>query len=154
VIGTSTGGPQALARRLDDKSKLTVVEAETGMAMEPGLVILAKGGQHLRLVRQGNKVTAAVDRHPLESIYHPSVNELFTSAAVAYGAGALGVVMTGMGDDGLIGTRAMVERGGRVLTESEGSCVVYGMPRAVKDAGLSTSEARLEDMADEITRRL
>ncbi|MEY4581417.1 MAG: hypothetical protein RL701_6120, partial [Pseudomonadota bacterium] len=86
--------------------------------------------------------------------HKPSVDVLFESAAARIGAGVLGVVLTGMGNDGLRGSRAIVAAGGRVVTEAEGSCVVYGMPGVVKDAGLSHAEARLEDMAQLIVSLL
>ncbi len=183
VVGTSTGGPQALsrlvtalpanfpvpilialhipaeytaalARRLDDKSTLSVVEAQSGTVLAPGLAILARGGLHLRAARQGGAIVADVSEHPLSSLYRPSVDVLFTSAAEIYGAGTLAVVLTGMGDDGLLGARDIVRAGGRVITEAEASCVVYGMPRSVKEDGISIAEARIEDMAERITQHL
>lgn len=183
AIGTSTGGPQALsrlladlpdhfpvpvvialhipgeytealARRLGLRSPLTVVEAHDGVVLAPGLAVLAKGGMHLRLERQGGAVVGRVEHEPASSIYHPSVDVLLGSAAQVYGRGALGVVLTGMGDDGTRGARAIVAAGGRVFTEAEGSCVVYGMPRVVKEAGLSSGEARIEAMGAALVRWL
>lgn len=183
VIGTSTGGPQALtrllsslpsdfpvpiaiglhipgdytaalAKRLDQECPLSVVEATEGLELRAGLVVLAKGGCHLTLKRRGGAVFTHVGWEPAESLYFPSIDLLFQSAAAAYGSAILAVVLTGMGDDGLIGARAVVEAGGRVLTEAESSCAVYGMPRVVREAGLSMGEACLERMADEIVRRL
>jgi two-component system chemotaxis response regulator CheB len=183
VVGTSTGGPQALtrllallpgnfpipvaialhipaeytealARRLSDGSALRVVEASDGLELQPGLVVLAKGGQDLQLERQGERTLARLTRHSGSSLYVPSVDLLFQSAARAWGAATLGVVLTGMGDDGLEGARAIVTGGGEVLTEAESTSVIYGMPRCVREAGLSVGEARLEDMAAAIIRRL
>lgn len=183
VIGTSTGGPQALtrllsglpadfpvpiaaalhipaeytaalARRLDDASALTVVEAADGLRLLPGMAVLAQGGAHLKLVSDGEALIARVGPEPRSAPFSPSVDQLFTSAAQARGSATLGVVLTGMGDDGLVGSRAIVAAGGRVLSESEETCVVYGMPKAVKEAGLSAGEARIEAMAEEIVRRL
>jgi len=183
VVGTSTGGPQALtrlvallpgnfpipiaialhipaeytealARRLSDGSALRVVEASDGLELQPGLVVLAKGGQDLQLERQGERTLARLTRHSGSSLYVPSVDLLFQSAARAWGAATLGVVLTGMGDDGLEGARAIVTGGGEVLTEAESTSVIYGMPRCVREAGLSAGEARLEDMAAAIIRRL
>lgn len=183
AIGTSTGGPQALsrvladlpdpfpvpvvialhipgeytealARRLGVRSKLTVVEAHDGVVLTPGLAVLAKGGRHLRLERRGTQVVGRVELEPAASLYHPSVDVLLGSAAAVYGRGVLAAVLTGMGDDGLIGARAISAAGGRVVTEAESSCVVYGMPRVVKEAGLSTGEARIEALGAALGRWL
>ena len=183
VVGTSTGGPQALtrllallpvnfpipvaialhipaeytealARRLGEGCALRVVEAHDGLELAPGLVLLAKGGQDLQLVRQGERTLARLTRHSGSALYVPSVDLLFQSAARAWGAATLGVVLTGMGDDGLEGSRAIVAAGGEVLTEAESTSVIYGMPRCVREAGLSVGQTRLEDMAAAIVRRL
>jgi two-component system chemotaxis response regulator CheB len=121
--------------------------------MKPGMVVIAKGGMHLTLAREGADLVTRLSARP-ESVYVPSVDLLFASAARAAGNKVLGVVLTGMGDDGSKGARAIVDAGGRVLTESESSCVVYGMPRAVRDAGCSAGEARIDEMAHAIVRRL
>ncbi len=183
VIGTSTGGPQALtrliaalphdlpcavavalhipagytealARRLNDSCAVRVFEASEGADLSPGSVAIARGGIHLRVRARGGSMTTHLDPHPTTAPYCPSVNVLFESAAGALGPAVLGVVLTGMGDDGLEGARAIKGAGGRTLTESESSCVVYGMPRAVTEAGLSAGEAPLEDMANTILRHL
>jgi len=183
LIGTSTGGPQALTRllkslpanfpaplvlvlhippgytgplaeRLNAECAIDVAEAYEGLALRPGLAILARAGMHLRVAGSGNALTVLLDSEPHESTHRPSVNVLFESAARVLGKRALGVVLTGMGDDGLIGARAIVEAGGQVLTEAESSCVVYGMPRVVTEAGLSAAEVPLERMLAEIDLRL
>jgi two-component system chemotaxis response regulator CheB len=183
VIGTSTGGPQALtrllaalpgdlplpvavvvhippgytqalARRLDQLSALDVVEAFDGLELRPGLVVVARAGMHLRVKRGARRASAALDLTPLTTAHRPSVDVLFESAAAEYGAGVLGVVLTGMGDDGLEGSRKIRGAGGKVLTEAESSCVIYGMPRCVREAGLSNAEAPLGSMAAEILRWL
>jgi two-component system chemotaxis response regulator CheB len=175
VVGTSTGGPQALtrllaalppdfpaplalalhippgytqavARRLDSRCPLEVWEAEDGMEVRPGRVVLARAGHHLKVERHGALGVARLDRHPLHTPHHPSVDVLFESAARAWGPDTVGVVLTGMGDDGLAGARAIRAAGGAVLTEAESSCVVYGMPRAVDEAGLATATAPLEGL--------
>lgn len=183
VLGTSTGGPQAITRllaalpgdlpvpllialhipagytealaaRLDTICPLEVREAEAGLVLRPGLVVLARGGAHLQLVGDGDHVELALE-HRLGAFAHaPSVDLLFQSAAARYAARTLGVVLTGMGDDGLVGARAIHAAGGTVLTESERSCVVYGMPRCVKEGGYSSAEATIEMMAAEIVRQL
>ena len=180
MIGTSTGGPtaltmliaglparlsapvavalhippgytHALAARLDKQSPLRVVEAEDGLALVPGLVALAPGGIHLRVERDGDALRARLSTRPLP--YMPSVDELFRTGAAAVGAGALGVVLTGMGDDGLAGAREIAAAGGSLITEAASTCVVYGMPRCVYDAGLGAHSIPLDQMAREIANR-
>jgi two-component system chemotaxis response regulator CheB len=182
VIGTSTGGPQALtrvmaglpatlaapvaivlhipvgytealARRLDKGSALEVVEAQHGMELRPGCVLLAPGGQHLRIERDGRVLRAQLGVLPAQQ-FTPSVDELFSSGAAAAGAGVLGVVLTGMGDDGLIGAHAIAAAGGGLLTEAASTCVIYGMPRCVDAAGLGATSIPLDAMAAEIARRV
>lgn len=183
AIGTSTGGPQALtrlltalpadfpvpiaialhippgythelARRLDDASAIEVEEAHDGLELRPGLAIIARGGVHLTFQRSGLKVLARLSEEPRSAIHSPSVDVLFRSAAETYGASTLGVVLTGMGDDGLIGARLIHQAGGRLLTQSEASCVVYGMPRCVDEAGLSAAQASIEELPHHILREL
>jgi two-component system chemotaxis response regulator CheB len=183
VIGASTGGPQALtrllaelppnlpvpvalvlhlpigytaafARRLNDECAIEVIEASDGLLLRPGLVVVGHAGTHLKLRRDGASVFAALDFRPIGTPHRPSVDVLFESAADTYGGGVLGVVLTGMGDDGLQGARAIHAKSGLLLTESEASCVVYGMPRCVDEAGLSAARAPIEEMAGEILQRL
>ncbi|RKG83342.1 chemotaxis-specific protein-glutamate methyltransferase CheB, partial [Corallococcus terminator] len=166
AVGTSTGGPQALtrllsalprdfpapvvlalhipagyteavAKRLDTQCALEVVEARDGLELVPGRVVLAKAGMHLKVERRGALDLVRLDRHPLGTPHHPSVDVLFQSVAAGWGEHAVALVLTGMGEDGLVGARAVRAAGGVVLTESESSCVVYGMPRVVDEAGLS-----------------
>jgi two-component system, chemotaxis family, protein-glutamate methylesterase/glutaminase len=181
VVGTSTGGPQALARvipalppempptlvalhipvdytapmaaRLDRTSRVRVVEAQDGLELSPGVVVLARGGSDLEVEREGERLRARIVHRP-QRLYHPSVDALFESSARACGASVLAAVLTGMGDDGLAGARAIRAAGGRVLAESSSSCVVDGMPRAVREAGLADAEAPIEEMAAEMVRRL
>ena len=183
VVGTSTGGPQALTRllpalpaslpvpvavalhippgytellaqRLDAASELRVVEASEGLLLEPGTVAIARAGMHLAIARGGAGPIAHLGFDPLDRPHHPSVDVLFETAAEAYRHRVLGVVLTGMGSDGLAGARAIRRRGGRVVTESESSAIVYGMPRAVHEAGLATAEAPLSLMAEAILAQL
>lgn len=183
VIGTSTGGPQALTRlltalpadfplpvavalhiprgytealasRLNAACAIEVQEARDDLEMRPGLAVIARGGIHLSLERMRGKVTTRLRAEPRDLLHYPSVNVLFRSAVESYAAGVIGVVMTGMGDDGLQGARAIHEAGGVVLTEAESSCVIYGMPRSVAEAGWSSEVAHLDDMAAAIVRRL
>jgi two-component system chemotaxis response regulator CheB len=180
VIGISTGGPQALksviprlpadlpvpvaivlhmpvgytelyAQKLNELSPLTVKEAEEGARLEPGTVLIAPAGRHLIVRRNGGGgVLAHLDVKPLDAPYRPSVDVLFQSAADVYGGRVLGVVMTGMGSDGRDGAAWIKAKGGTVITESEDSCVVYGMPRSIDEAGLSDRSIALDGMADAI----
>lgn len=184
VVGTSTGGPQALTRllsalpanfplpiaaalhipsgytaamaaRLNAVCALEVQEADDGMMLRPGLVILARGGIHLKLRRQRLGVSAVLDFEPSQQqLYYPSVNVLFQSAVDCYDAGVLAAVLTGMGDDGLLGAEAIQKAGGTVLTEAESSCVIYGMPRCVVENGYSSGEVSLDDMAAALIKQL
>jgi two-component system chemotaxis response regulator CheB len=183
VIGTSTGGPQALthllaelpadlpvpvavvvhmppgytaalAERLDRSCAIHVVEAAHGMEFRPGVVMLARAGMHLGVVGEERASRAHLDTAPLEKAHRPCVDVLFTTAATVFGPRVLGVVLTGMGDDGLEGARKVHAAGGRLLTEAESSCVVYGMPRAVSEAGLGAASAPLDQMAATIVRSL
>ncbi len=177
VIGVSTGGPQALrllipqlpadfpvpvaivlhmpvgytelyAQKLDELSPLRVVEAREGEEARPGVVLLAPAGRHLTLMRSGDeRVTAHLDIRPLDTLHRPSVDVLFRSAVEVYDGRVLGVVLTGMGSDGKEGAAWIKARGGLVFTEAEESCVVYGMPRSVVEAGLSDRSIPLHEMA-------
>jgi two-component system chemotaxis response regulator CheB len=182
VVGTSTGGPAALtrllaglpadfpaavaialhipagytetlARRLDETCPMRVFEAFEGAELTPGAVALARGGLHLRVKDTNGRITTHVNALPLTAPFCPSVDLLFESAATL-GPAVLGVVLTGMGNDGVAGATAIRQAGGRVVTEAEESCVVYGMPRAVVEANQSDGRAPIEGMAAEIGRRL
>lgn len=180
VLGISTGGPQALrqviprfaatfpvpiavvlhmpvgytemyAQRLNEISQLEVREAHDGDVIRPGTMFLAPAGRHLGFVRATDGgVRARLDLRPLDSPHRPAVDVLFRSAADVYGSRVLGVVMTGMGNDGLVGSAYIKATGGRIVTEAESSCVVYGMPRAVVEACVSDRVATLDDMASSI----
>jgi two-component system, chemotaxis family, protein-glutamate methylesterase/glutaminase len=179
VLGISTGGPQALrqliprlpahfpvpvamvlhmpigytemyAQRLDALAMLDVHEAREGDLVQRGSVLLAPAGKHLTFVRERGEIRAHLDDHPLDFQHRPSVDVLFRSAAETFGARVLGVVMTGMGNDGLLGAGYIKAQGGRIVTEAESSCVVYGMPRVVAEASLSDRSATLDAMASAI----
>ena len=123
------------------------------MPIVAGSVTIARGGVHLELVREGKVLVSRLSMTPLDLAHRPAVDVLFESAARALGARVLGVVLTGMGDDGVAGALALKKAGATVLTEAESSCVVYGMPRAVLAAGASDAEIPLERLAAEIVRR-
>jgi two-component system chemotaxis response regulator CheB len=184
VVGVSTGGPQGLksviaplpadfpipvavvlhmpigyteayAKRLDELSGLTVVEAHDGDEFRPGVVLVAPAGRHLKLHREADgRVISRLDVRPLDTPHRPSVDVLFQSAAEVYGARVLGVVMSGMGSDGRDGAAWIKARGGAVLTEAEETCVVYGMPRAIVEAGLSDEEVPLYRLTSAIIDRV
>ena len=184
VIGASTGGPQALkfllsqipadfpvpigivlhmpvgytalfAQRLDDSSPLHVIEAQEGQDVTAGTVYLAPAGRHLLFRRVGpGLVRTHLSVRPLDTPHRPAVDVLFQSAAEAYGGRVLGSVLTGMGSDGRAGSAWIKAQGGRIITETETSCVVYGMPRTVVEAGLSDGSYPLEQMPRAIMENL
>jgi two-component system, chemotaxis family, protein-glutamate methylesterase/glutaminase len=184
VLGISTGGPQALryllpqfaadfpvplvmvlhmpigytavfAEKLAEISKLPVREAFEGCAVNTGEALLAPAGRHLTFNRAASgQVSVQLSVQPMNKPHRPSVDVLFQSAAEVYRNRVLGVVMTGMGDDGKQGSAWIKAQGGSVITEAEESCVIYGMPRSVVEAGLSDAAVSLRSMAAEITKRL
>ena len=183
VIGTSTGGPQALravipllpadlpvpvfvvqhipaqftsslAERLDGMSPLRVVEATDGMIVRPGVVLVAPGGRHLGVSQRGDQVACVLDDGPRRRGCRPSVDHLLESAARLYDGRVLAAVLTGMGCDGLDGCRELKRRGGTVLAQSAEGCVVFGMPKAVCEAGLADEVVPLGQMTARISARL
>ena len=147
------GYTEALARRLDQASAIEVLEAYEGVELLPGRAIIARAGMHLK-IRDDRPARGHLDLLPLDKPHRPSVNVFLESAAAAFGEACIGVVLTGMGNDGLLGARALRAANAVVLTEAESSCVVYGMPGSVKDAGMSSGEEPLDRMAAEIQRRI
>jgi len=117
-------------------------------------VKVARAGIHLRVTRSGSGCCATLDVTPTDALHRPSADELFKSVALAYGDRTLAVVLTGMGSDGLAGARAIRAAGGRVFAEDASTCVVDGMPRAVRDAGLASAVAPLDGMARAIVDAL
>ena len=183
VMGISTGGPQGLkivmprfpanfpvpiaivmhmpvgytemyARNLNESCALNVVEAREGELVVPGTAFLAPAGRHLTFVRTGSSVVTHLDVRPLDTPHRPAVDVLFQSAAEVFDSRVLGVVMTGMGSDGRDGAAWIKARGGTMLTEAEETCVVYGMPRSVVEAGLSDRVFRIDAMARAIMERV
>jgi len=180
VIGASTGGPKALvkaiqaispnlsipvfivqhmpegftasfAKRLNTAASIPVVEAEHGQKIRPGTVYLAPGARHMTI--NGNHLE--LDTRPKVHGVRPAVDYLFETASHKYGRDLLGIIMTGMGSDGAPGCEVIKENGGYVLTQDKASSIVYGMPRAVVERGLSDQTASLNDIADilkEMTR--
>lgn len=184
VLGISTGGPQALryliprfspafpvplvvvlhipegytapfAEKVSEISQLPFREAFDGCAVKPGEALLAPAGRHLTFKRTSSgEVVVQLSLQPQGKLHCPSVDVLFESAAETYGDRVLGVVMTGMGDDGKRGAACIKAGGGVILTEAEESCVIYGMPRTVVEAGLSDRAVPLASMVEEINKRI
>ncbi len=182
LIGASTGGPPALhhlfsamktklpvpvavaqhmppgftrsfAGRLNANSPMEVKEAEDKEPMLPGQVLICPGNKNLQLEKVAGVVRVRILDPPAGQIYTPSVDVLFQSAAQIYAQKALAVVMTGMGNDGAKGTRAVAEAGGRVLSEAEESCVVYGMPKEAYLTGMVEKAVPLQHLLSEIELR-
>ncbi|MEW5797094.1 MAG: chemotaxis response regulator protein-glutamate methylesterase [Candidatus Zixiibacteriota bacterium] len=179
AIGSSTGGPPALhtvlsqlpgnlpagiviaqhmppmftktlAERLNTLSQLQVKEAVDGDPVEPGHVLISPGGKHLVVRRYGGRIRASVTADPPQTLYKPCVDVLFDSAAETCGQSTLGVVLTGMGTNGVKGAQRIKSQGGVVIAQDEATCVVYGMPRAVVEARLADHIVPLESIAPEI----
>jgi len=179
-IGTSTGGPKALqevlpkfpkelpvpiviaqhmppaftkpfADRLSQLSALEVKEAEEGEQVIPGVALIAPGRGNMRVIRKrGIETVVSITEHQEEFLYRPSVDALMLSVAEYFPGRALGVILTGMGNDGLQGLVAIKRTGGRVFAQNEETCIVYGMPKAVVDAGVADKVLPIEEIAWEI----
>ena len=183
AIGTSTGGPNALAtvipalpadlavpvvivqhmppiftrllaERLSTHSRIRVVEAESGQVLRPGTAWIAPGDYHMTLRRSGGDVSIELNQNPPENSCRPSVDVLFRSVAQLYGSHALGLVMTGMGADGVRGSERIREAGSEVIVQDEASSVVWGMPGMVAAAGQADGIYPLDALAQEVTRRV
>ena len=156
VLHMPIGFTALYASKLDESSRITVKEAAEGDILRPGLALLGQAGRHLVLRRKpgSEEVSAHLTRQPADLLHRPSVDVLFQSAAEIYGKNVLGVVMTGMGSDGKQGAAWIKAQGGVVLTEAEQTCVIYGMPRAVVEAGLSDGAVPLDRLAERIMETL
>lgn len=179
AIGSSTGGPQALpevltrlanrvrqpivitqhmpaaftpvlANFLGRQTTIPTVQATHGMPLEPGRIHLAPGGKHLVLARENGSIVCHLDDGPPENFCKPAVDPMLRSVAEIYGARALAVILTGMGQDGLLGCRELTRAGGAVVAQDEGTSVVWGMPGAVAQAGLCQAVLPLNRIADTI----
>ncbi|MEM7754302.1 MAG: chemotaxis-specific protein-glutamate methyltransferase CheB [Planctomycetota bacterium] len=175
VVGSSTGGPpvlealvrslpegygvpvviaqhmpelftRSLATRLDRMTPLHVRLAESGQGLKPGTVTIARGGAHVVVGSRGGVDRISVTDEPSAAIFKPDVDVLFESAAEAFGSGAVGMILTGMGDDGADGAGVIRAKGGYMLTQDEDSCVVYGMPKAVDERGDSDRSGSPEEL--------
>jgi two-component system chemotaxis response regulator CheB len=183
AIGTSTGGPNALAEvlpqipkdfpdpivvvqhmppiftrllaeRLASRSAIPVEEGSAGVVLSPGRAWIAPGNFHMKVVRAGVNWRLDLNQAPPENSCRPAVDVLFRSVAAACGANVLGVVMTGMGSDGVLGAQDICEAGGNVIIQDEASSVVWGMPGLVHASGLDDVCCPLDHLATEITRRV
>lgn len=182
VIGSSTGGPQALteickrlgpvidqapvlitqhmpptfttilAEHLERATGRPAREAEDGEAVLAGRIYVAPGHRHLRIVRSGGQPIAVLDDAPPVHFCKPAVDVLFSSAAMVWGSWVLGLVLTGMGTDGTDGANDIVTSGGSVIAQDEATSVVWGMPGSVAQAGLCSSLLPLNDIAPAISR--
>ena len=180
AVGISTGGTQALeyvltrlpvdnpgmvivqhmpaeftrqfANRLDRLCALEVKEAEDGDRVQTGRVLIAPGGRHMQVVRSGAQYRVKIFDAPPVSRHRPSVDVLFRSVASAAGSNAMGIIMTGMGDDGARGLKEMADAGALTVAQDEASCVVYGMPREAVKLGATQTSVSLYDLPAYINR--
>lgn len=180
LIGASTGGPQALAqllgaapawlrqvpvvvvlhlppdftavvaRFIGKTAGMPARIAQNGEKLLPGTVFFAPGNLHLRVMRAGAQVVLVHSDGPAQHFCKPAVDVLFRSAAKAYGPEALGIVLTGMGRDGLAGAQAIVEAGGNVVVQDEATSAVWGMPGAIAREGLASAVLPLDGIASAI----
>ncbi len=180
ALGTSTGGPKALqqilpmlpadlsvgvlivqhmppgftgpfARRLDNLCKVTVREAQTEEIIEPGVVYIAPAGQHMTVARKTtSKVAIRLSHLPDNTLHRPSVDVMMLSVAEVFRSLCMGIIMTGMGADGLQGMKAIAGAGGFTLGQDEPSCTVYGMPRSCAEGGVLQRVVPLDHIPEQI----
>jgi two-component system, chemotaxis family, protein-glutamate methylesterase/glutaminase len=180
ALGTSTGGPKALqqilpllprdlsvgvlvvqhmpigftgpfANRLDQLCQVAVKEAAHDQTIEAGVVYIAPAGQHLTVLRRSStKVVARLSSLPENTLHRPSVDVMMLSVAEVFGALAMGIIMTGMGADGVQGMKAIGKAGGLTVGQDEASCIVYGMPRSCAEAGVLQRVVSLTQIPGEI----
>lgn len=144
----------AFARRLDGLCDVKVKEAEDGEPIQGGTVYIAPGHSHLSIVRSPSGLQCSLSRAEPVNRHRPSVDVLFSSAARTVGAGAVGVLLTGMGKDGARGLLEMREAGAWTIAQDHDSCVVYGMPREAALLGAACEVVTLKDVAQQILRHL
>jgi two-component system, chemotaxis family, protein-glutamate methylesterase/glutaminase len=182
LIGASTGGPQALnailaaigavvdqvpvlitqhmpptftsilAEHLTRTSGRPATEANDGEPVRAGRIYIARGGRHMRVVRRDGEATIALDDGPLVNFCKPAVDPLFSSAATVWGSWILGLVLTGMGSDGMRGAGDIVAAGGGIIVQDEATSVVWGMPGQVAHAGLASAVLPLDQIASKLIR--
>jgi two-component system, chemotaxis family, protein-glutamate methylesterase/glutaminase len=184
VVGISTGGPEvlhnlipripkqfplgiaivqhmpphftkSLADRLNTLSKVYVKEAEHGEIFEPGKVLIAPGGKQMTFCNDGPYVRTEISDEPLTALYRPSADIMMKSAAATFRGPLLGLIMTGMGKDGVEGLKSIKSKGGYVIAQDEESCIVYGMPQAALEEGVVDSMVPPEKISltlDQLTK--
>ena len=181
IIGASTGGPNAVqkivtqlpadfpipvlvvihmpptftrsyAQRLDELSKITVEETSDGAVLEPGKVFVARGGIHSHIRRGSENYFVRQTMQPENTLHRPSVDVTMLTAVQSAGAGVMGVILTGMGKDGLAGMKEIHRVGGITLAQDESTSVVYGMPRACVESNIIDKVLPIDEMAEEILR--
>ncbi|MBI5322018.1 chemotaxis response regulator protein-glutamate methylesterase [Bradyrhizobium sp.] len=182
VIGSSTGGPQALmslvteigpvidrfpvlitqhmpptfttilAEHLARSSRRPAAEAVDGEVVKPGRIYLAPGGRHMKVVRHGTDTVIALDDGPPVNFCKPAVDPLFTSAIDVWQGGTLAVILTGMGSDGMRGGKDIVAAGGSVIAQDEATSVVWGMPGAAANAGICAAILPLNQIAPKLVQ--
>jgi two-component system, chemotaxis family, protein-glutamate methylesterase/glutaminase len=144
---------KSLADRLNGMSQVTVKEAEHGEPIRPGTVYIAQGGFHMKAVRTGiASPVISISEQPETTLHRPSVDVMMESVVQAYNKNVLGVIMTGMGHDGLEGLKLIKSRNGYCLAQNEDTCVVYGMPKSAVDAGLADSIMPLEQIPETLVK--
>jgi two-component system chemotaxis response regulator CheB len=143
-----------LAERLSKLCNASVREAQAGQEIRPGDILLAPGGRHLEIVGDAAVPRVRLTDDPPDNSCRPAADVLFRSAARLWGAGTLGVVLTGMGRDGLQGSRMIVEAGGTVIAQDEFTSVVWGMPGEIARAGLADAILPLQQIGVEVNLRL
>ncbi len=175
-MGVSTGGPNALsdflpgfpaecpvpivivqhmppkftaqlAQRLASRSKIKVVEAAEGMVLQPGYAYIAPGDYHITIDHRADKSIIRTNQNPPENSCRPAVDVLFRSVAEEYGGSALAIIMTGMGQDGMLGCQQLKQVGCRILIQDKETSVVWGMPGAVSAAGLANETLPLMQLS-------
>ncbi|XPV74946.1 MAG: protein-glutamate methylesterase/protein-glutamine glutaminase [Desulfovibrio sp.] len=176
AVGVSTGGPPAVqkilksfaadfsgslliaqhmpanftgpfATRLNNLCDITVKEGVHGEPVLPAHAYVCPGGQHMRVNKNGENLILEISPHPEDALYKPSVDELMQSVGTVIPERTVGVILTGMGRDGTLGCASLKQNGGIILTQSDSTCVVYGMPRSVEQSGLSDKVVDIDDMA-------
>lgn len=182
VVGASTGGPRAIqeillqlprdftasiliaqhmpgvftkpfAERINKLCEIEIKEAEDNDIMRPGVALLAPGGYQMRVRKKNRECRVEISNDPEKIIYKPSVDITMKAASQSFNKGCVGVILTGMGSDGLEGMRAIKDRGGITIAQDEKSCVVYGMPRMIIEAGIADRIVSLDDIADELLKK-
>lgn len=183
AIGASTGGPRALqevitnlsgdipcgivivqhmppgftkslAERLNSLSSVTVTEAQHNDIVRPGLVFIAPGGYHLLIAREGGNIVVKLNQDPPVGGHRPAVDPMMESVAHIFGSKAIGVILTGMGNDGAKGIQAIKRQNGRTIAEDQSTAVVFGMPKAAIEMGVVDKVVPITNVADEILKAL